>query len=56
MLADLIAWEKENAQVGGFITYLVEGVAFILQYVDDIILFGTLLEKTVCESLNKYPD
>jgi hypothetical protein len=38
MLAILIAWAKEDGQVGGLIPHLMEGVS-ILQYAEDTIFF-----------------
>lgn len=46
MLAILIARAKEDEQIGGLITHLIEGGVSILQYAHDTILFmGHDLEK-----------
>jgi hypothetical protein len=39
MMAILIAWAKEDKQIGGMVPHLVDGGISILQYADDTILF-----------------
>jgi hypothetical protein len=48
MLAVIIAWAKDDGQVGSLKQHLVEGGVSILQYADDTILFMEHdLEKAV---------
>jgi hypothetical protein len=49
MLAVLTARAKEDGQVGGLISHLVEGGILILQYADDTILF---LEHDLQKAVN----
>jgi hypothetical protein len=43
MLATLIAWAKEEGQIGSLIPHLVEGGISVLQYADDtIFLWNTI--------------
>ena len=49
MLAILISRAKEDGQVGGLVSHLVEGGVSILQYADDTILF---LEHDLAKAMN----
>lgn len=49
MLAVIIAIEKDNGQISGLITHLVDDGISILQYADDTIIF---MENSIEEAKN----
>jgi hypothetical protein len=49
MFSILIAWAKEDGQVGGLVPHLVDGGILILQYADDTILF---MEHDLAKAVN----